>query len=736
MTHPLYVAFIWHQHQPYYLDPATGEYSLPWVRMHATKDYLHMVELLRAYPRVRQTFNLVPSLVEQLAGYVSGQQHDLCLRISRTPVEQLDARDRAFVLSFFFSINWNRILCRYPRYQQLLELRNAAGGDPAAFSNADLRDLIAYFNLVWIDPNWLEQDDVLRGLVEKGRDFSPADVQAILDKHREIARRVLPAHRELQETGQIEISTSPYYHPILPLLIDNQSAREASSWLPLPTIPYAHPEDAAEQIRRGLELYQATFGRPCRGLWPSEGSVSQAAVELMAHAGLQWCASDEDILARSLGVGIGHDEYGHVTNPRVLYQPYRCPLRATSDIAIIFRDHVLSDRIGFVYGHVEGQDAANDLLHCLRRIRENLNDPGNPYLVSIILDGENCWEEYEHNGDVFLHTLYRGLSEDPTLETVTVSDYLARFPPRQEIARVAAGSWIGGNLETWIGEPFQNQAWEMVARTRQDLLRWQSDYWLADTQTLAEAWRSLYVAQGSDWFWWYYSRNTSNEDALFDRLFRAHLGHVYRSMGQPVPDWLSVPIQTQSPEADRPVRGPITPELTASDVPSAAWEKAGYRHAGGTGAMQRAQTEPGLRRVYYGYDAAYLYVRVEANCAIECDLVGLYLHTPHGPANREVRFAETRPDMAAGDSWFQWELVVPAHDEAPALNQADGHGHWQRTAIAPTVARGNGCIEVRLSRDALGLQPGDYVGLRATLTRDGRLVDALPPADHIDFTLT
>jgi len=736
LPHPLYIAFIWHQHQPYYLDPVSGEYSLPWVRLHATKDYLHMVELLQAYPRVRQTFNLVPSLIEQLDGYASGYYQDRCLRLSRTPVPALSPQDRVFVLSLFFSINWHRILSRYPRYQQLLQLRDEAHGDPAAFSDADLQDLIAWFNLAWIDPNWLERDATLRALVEKGRDFSPAEVQTILDRHLEIMRRVIPAHRALQDRGQIEVCTSPYYHPILPLLIDSQSAREASPRLPLPAINYAHPEDAAEQIRQGLELYRATFGRPCRGLWPPEGAVSQATIELLASEGLHWCASDEDILARSLGASITRDEFGHVTNPRLLYQPYRHRTPAGQEITLIFRDHVLSDRIGFVYSHVDGREAAADLLHRLRRIRENLNDPETPYLVSIILDGENCWEEYEHNGDVFLQTLYQGLTDDPDLETVTVSDYLERFPPRREIERVAAGSWIGGHLETWIGEPLQNQAWELLARTRQQLLNWQNDYLLADLQTLAEAWRSIYVAQGSDWFWWYYSRNQSNEDLLFDRLFRAHLGHVYRVMGQPVPDWLAVPIQAQTAGSARPVRGPITPELTASDVVSMAWDAAGYRNGGG-GTMQPAQAEPGLRRVYYGYDTANLYLRAESTQEIWRDTVRLYLHARHpgDPATGEVRLAQTRPDIAPADVGFQWELVVPAYDAPPVLNQADGQGHWQPVAVRPEVARGNRCLEIRIPRRELGLRSGDYVGLRLTLTGDDRLLDALPRHGHIGFTL-
>ncbi|MBU0490672.1 MAG: glycoside hydrolase [Chloroflexi bacterium] len=735
MSYPLYVAFVWHQHQPYYLDPVSGEYSLPWVRLHATKDYLHMLEVLQAYPTIHQTINLVPSLIEQLDDYATGRRQDQCQRISRTPVEQLTPRDRAFVLSFFFSINWHRVLCQYPRYQQLLQLRHDTGGDASVWSDADLRDLIAYFNLAWIDPNWLERDEVLRRLVEKERDFSPADVQAILDKHQEILRRVLPAHRELQDRGQIEISASPYYHPILPLLIDSRSAREASPHLPLPDTIYAHPEDAAEQIRRGQALYQATFGRPCRGLWPSEGAVSQSAIELIAGERLRWCASDEDILARSLGVGIYRDEYAHVTNPWVLYQPYRCHTVA-GDIDIVFRDHVLSDRIGFVYAHVNGHDAAGDLIHRLNRIRENLNDPGNPYLVSIILDGENCWEEYEHNGDVFLHALYRGLAQDPNLQTVTVSEYLDRFAPRQEILRVAAGSWIGGNMETWIGEPLQNRGWELLARTRQHLLDWQVTYPLADLQTLAEAWQSLYVAQGSDWFWWYYSRNTSNEDALFDRLFRDHLGHVFQVMGQAVPDWLG--IQAPAAEADRSIRGPITPELRAADTASPAWGPAGYCGAGGSGTMQRAQTGPRLRGVYYGYGPQNLYVRIETSGEIWRDLVGLYWHTGEagGPANTQVRFAGTRPDLAPAHAvLYQWELVVPAYDEGPALNRADGNDYWHRTDHAPAVARGHNSAEVRIPRQVLELRPGDRVGLRVTLARDGQLTDVLPLVTDIEFTV-
>ncbi len=733
MTFPLYVALVWHMHQPYYKDGQTGEYVLPWARLHAAKDYLHMAEVLAEHPNVHVTFNVVPSLVEQLLEYAAGEAVDrvqvLSLQEAWTPDE------KGYLLANCFSINWDNIIRRYPRYWQLLQLRQQAPDEAVLFADDYYRDLVAWFNLAWIDPNWLERDPLLRSLVEKGRGFTIADVQAILDKQREIIAQVLPRYQQLAERGQLELAASPYYHPILPLVMDNRYARRPSPGLPLPDVPFAHAEDASEQIRRAVEAHRRHFGQRPRGMWPSEGAVCPEIVFRLAQEGFTWFASDEGVLALSVGHWPQRDGYGHVTNPRLLYQPYRT---AVGDFppAIVFRDRLLSDRIGFVYRQFKGHDAARDLVHRLHRIRENIDDPRHPYLVTIILDGENCWEEYEHNGDVFLHHLYHLLDQEPDLRAVTVSEYLAEHEPRAEIPKLHTGSWINHNLETWIGEPEQNRAWEYLARTRDRLITWQREYSLADMDVLEQAWEAIYIAEGSDWFWWYYSRNVSDQDRLFDQAFRGHLASVYTTLGLPVPDWLELPIAgIAAPTHYRPANAYVTPHLSAAPAISLEWTGAGYLEpVPSVGTMQRGHTV--FKRLYYGYNPADLFLRLELNEPLAPYQVAFYLAVPgQGKRNRRVRFADTNPILELSSVGLAWEILLPAGRHEATLNRADGQEVWRQAATLSSVTVGERTVELAVSLKGLGLQLGDAVEVVATLVQDEMLVEALPASDTLSFSL-
>ncbi len=470
---PIYIAFVWHQHQPYYRTSRQpgpeGDFALPWVRLHAVKDYLHMLEVLTQHPTIHQTFNLVPSLLEQLHDYTERSVMDHSLRLTLTPAESLSDADKAEMLETFFYINWGRVISLYPRYHQLLALKQQAQGDAGLFGTTFWRDLQVWFNLAWIDPQMVAADPELHTLVQKGGNFSHAEVELVADKHWAIMADVVPLHRTMMNAGQIEVSTSPYFHPILPLLSSCDDAHIASPGLPLPTMPFAHPEDADAQIALAVESYRAAFGRPPAGMWPSEGAISPAVAALAAAHGLSWLASDEAVLASSVGWGIERDPWGHLTNPWLLYQPYlaniegerHSPLHGDSVAApaLIFRDHLLSDRIGFAYQGMETGAAVADMLDRLHTIRNRTQDGERPALVSIILDGENCWESYPNNGNDFLHALYAAIEQDDTLQTCTVSEYLALYPPTQKIEHLFTASWIGRNLETWIGEPEQNRAW-------------------------------------------------------------------------------------------------------------------------------------------------------------------------------------------------------------------------------------------------------------------------------------
>jgi alpha-amylase/alpha-mannosidase (GH57 family) len=724
LSHPLYVAFVWHMHQPYYKDFSSGEYVLPWARLHGAKEYIHMAEVLAQYPQIKVTFNFVPSLVEQIEEYVHHEAVDRALALSRQ--DTWSDEDKAYLLSFFFSVNWERVLRRYPRYSQLLEMRHQAKGEHRLLSQSFYRDLVAWFNLAWIDHVALDNDPDLKALVERGRDFTRQDIDLILHKQKSYLANVVPLYSHLRDRGQVELITSPYYHPILPLLIDSGTAHRASPGLPLPGNLFRHPEDAIEQVRRGIEAHEKHFGEAPRGVWPSEGSVCPELVPILARQGVDWFATDEVILARSLQVGIERDPYGHVNNPHVLYQPYAVNTQSRS-LAIIFRDHTLSDRIGFVYQSMPGRDAAEDMIHRLHVIRERLNDPDNPYLVSIILDGENCWEGYPEYGDPFLHHLYRRLTQERDIQTVTVAEYLDRFPPRQTIHDLATGSWIGGNLETWIGEAEQNRAWELLGRVRDELVAWQSATPGASLDVLETAWRQIYVAEGSDWFWWYYSRNVSGQDHLFDRTFRDHLADVYFAIGRPTPAWLTEPIQELTVPKDgayRATSGYITPHLTGNEETSLEWTGAGFVDAvASTGSMQRAE-ETVLRRLYFGYNPTHLYFRVEAHSAIGPYELSLFLRVELTDAEQLVfpSLEGQFPPTPFGANWrvdSQLGLV-------PVLKRASERGSWLELESAIESESGERVWEFSLPMADLGIELGNQVGVAVALARDGDIIESVP----------
>jgi len=725
-------------HQPFYKDALTGRYSLPWVRLHAAKDYLHMAEVLAEYPRVKATFNFVPSLVEQIEDYAERRAEDRWEQISRK--ERPDDDDKRFMLESFFSISWDRFIRRYPRYWQILQLRNNLNGAVDLLSETYWRDLAVLFNLAWIEPTTIAREPELGRLVDKGRGFSQHDVDTVLDWHHRIAARVLPAYHRLLDRGQIEVSTSPYFHPILPLLVDTRSAREATPGMTLPNVLFHFPEDAREQLRLARRKHKECFGAPPTGLWPSEGALSHAVCELLTEqgdaGGWRWAATDEALLAGSLGVAIERDADGNVLNPEVLYQPYRF---ADSGMALVFRDRVLSDRIGFVYRHFGGQAAADDLVDRLRLARQRLGNAEGPWLAPIVLDGENCWEEYADNGNEFLNALYRRLSEEDDLETVTLSEYVAAYPPRRSVERLKAGSWIYGSLETWIGEEEQNRAWEYLALARARLLQWQVGGG-ADADATERAWHELRVAEGSDWFWWYYSRNKFGQEAMFDQEFRAHLGNVYLATGLPVPPWLTRPILGDPPARFRSPAGYIHPRLSSDPKPTLEWTNAGFLDARrSTGAVQQGGGV--LSRVYYGFNPADLYVRLEASEDLAPYSVAIYVRRPDAPTwNARPRYAGDEAAQGIGDAHIVWEVMVPPHaTERAVVARALGFDQWETIADLGEVARKGAVLEVAVPLEQLDLRLGDTIGLIVALERERRILELLPSVDddpnELIFTL-
>src|SRR5579871_2782328 len=397
----LHLALVWHLHQPYYKDDLTGTYLLPWVRLRSAKDYHKMAALLDGYPKIRQTFNLVPSLLEQIEDYSQGSYQDLFLNISSRPAADLTAEEREFLLT------WMRESPRFLRVQSSPRYLELAGRDARAlFTTDDLRDLQVWFNLAWCDPAWAENDPRLAALRVKDRGFSEGDKTQLFEAMLEQVARVIPKYRELAARGQAELTYSPYYHPILPLLADAAGARLASPGLPLPELPFAHPEDAAAQLKLGREAFERLLGVKPAGLWPPEMAVGESMLPLVAEAGVQWMISDEGVLGRSLDLGISRDGDGRPDQPDLLYTPWTAEAGGR-EVTMVFRDALLSNLIGFEYHRLPPLDAARDFVGKLRRIAEHQGE--RDFLVTVALDGENAWDFYTRDGHDFLNALYTEL---------------------------------------------------------------------------------------------------------------------------------------------------------------------------------------------------------------------------------------------------------------------------------------------------------------------------------------
>ncbi len=506
-------------HQPYYKDLQTGRLCLPWVRLHGIKDYLDMVKILEKYPKIHQTFNLVPSLIEQINSYIEGGQ-DTYQEITLKKAGELTPQDKNFLLERFFSAHTVNMISVLPRYYQLYLKKQSK----KEFTTQDYLDLQILFNLAWFDPYFKKNIPEIKSLIDKGRNFSEEDKQTVLNKQISVLKEIIPTYKKYQDSGQIEVTISPYYHPITPLLCNTQIAKEADKATHLPRSNFIYPEDAKAQIQEAIKLYNECFGKPPQGMWPSEEAVSEHILPLIIESGIKWIVTDEAILFRSIKKKRAGDN---------LYKPY-CLKREEGESAIIFRDRNLSDLIGFTYHTWPVDDAASDFLRHLQNI--SVASKNKDCFIVIAMDGENAWEYYKNDGWDFLSRLYKAISEDTNIKTVTVSEYLEINPKKENIKRLSAGSWIYGNFHKWIGSPHKNRAWDYLAKAREELKTAAGNKQLP-AEMLAKAWKQMYICEGSDWFWWY-----GDDNADFDELYRKHLINFYKFIGKEPPEYLHHPI--------------------------------------------------------------------------------------------------------------------------------------------------------------------------------------------------
>jgi alpha-amylase/alpha-mannosidase (GH57 family) len=708
------VAILWHMHQPFYQDLVTGEHFLPWVRLHGLKDYYGMVALLREFPAVKLTFTLVPSLLVQLEAFAADQARDRTLALSLKPAAQLTDEDRRFILANFFHAQRARMIEPYPRYAELLRRREQAGGNGGAlkaFTDADFRDLQVWHKLAWVDPFWMDSDPRVKALLAQGRAFTEDDKLVLRDVELEILGRVIPEYAAAAARGQVEIAASPFYHPILPLLCDTDVYLRTHPQSRMPRQRFRHPEDALAQLERAAVYHERQFGRRPSGLWPSEGSVSDAMIPLAAQAGYRWLATDEAILSRTLNTGLARDGYGHLEQPEVLYRPYTIR-SGGGEVACLFRDHVLSDLIGFTYASwnptMAAQDFVGRLVEAGRRFSARTG--GAEAVVPIILDGENAWEHYEGQGRPFLRALYGALSTHPELRTVTMSQ--ATSGATTPLNGIFPGSWINGDFYIWIGHGDDHRAWGQLADARQAL---EAPGPSATADGIARAREELYIAEGSDWFWWYGDDHSSDHDLEFDDLFRRHLRNVYRSLDKPVPEELFLTnITTQPPAMTAyPPSGFIEPTVDGEITSYFEWVGAGQLEMeSAAGSMHRvARVRQSLMTgVQFGFDPTRLYVRVD--------------------------FSRRAQDVMADKGAVELNFLTPVDTRLvvrPAgqtivavLERRSAPGQWAPVAGLAPQAAASQILELAVAWEALGVAPGGRIACFVAVHQDGHELERHP----------
>jgi alpha-amylase/alpha-mannosidase (GH57 family) len=723
---PIYLSIIWHQHQPvYYKNPDTSVYEKPWVRVHAAKDYVDMAAMLKNYPNIHVTFNLTPSLIRQLDDYQAGAK-DLYWVTAEVPADQLSEEQKQFLLDRFFDTN-RKIIARFPRYQELLQMRD--GG--TEYSVQDYRDLQVLFNLAWTDPDWLAQEP-LAGLVAKGSNFAESDKAIVFTEHLHLISEVISTHRELQDAGQIEVTMTPYAHPILPLLISTRLALTANPSLELPSQEFAYGQDAITQVQLGVQLYQDHFGRAPRGMWPAEGAVAQEIVNMVSSAGIQWMASDEGVLAASLGMeSFTRDSQEVVTQPDVLYRPYYVQSMQGNPVAMVFRDVVISDKVGFTYSGVSGTSAAQDFINRIHNIRDALVTSGaqGPRLISVILDGENAWENYDNDGKDFLNSLYSGLSNDPLIRTVTPSEFLAMAPDQPKIENLWAGSWINHDFTTWIGEDEENRGWDYLATVRALLQKYEVGIRQTTPEALQQAQMYMYIAEGSDWFWWFGADQNSGNDEAFDQQFRDTLRQVYVSLDETVPTFLDVPIiPLNAIAADISSSGLISVTVDG-EVINGEWDPAGVYQASG-GVM--ASGQPFFQDLAYGFSSKNLYLKItnvpNYPAPAGLSMVELYLQVPgSGPTNNFSR----NGTLLGFPANRLVEIQLQDGDYAGAyLYTSLGNEIWGDSLGLDNVAQSGNIAEVGIPLELLGnAETGDRISLRAVHYEQANIGGVDTPVD-------
>jgi len=617
-TKKLSIAFVWHMHQPVYQLNPDGDFLMPWVRMHAVKDYLDMSLWVEKFDNLRLNFNIVPSLADALIAYSKGA-HDIHSRLTVTPTQKLSNEDKIFILNNFFDANYQTMILPNEQYHKLYKIVQDNGNtDVNILTNQQYSDLMALFNLAWIDPSFKESDEKLKKLLKKKRNYTLEDRIEIIEIQRAIIKKIIPTYKKLLKSEKIEITTSPYYHPILPILLDYKEIRKD---YPENTLSELKTElDAKIQTKKALARIEEVFGKRPEGVWASEQCISEKTLEMFSDLGVKWSVSDEGILANSINFEFVHDFKGYLEDPYHLLKTYSYKTQ-NDDIKLLFKDSTIYNLINFEYAHHDSVATANDLYDRIKVIQSKiLSSPDKEHILTIAMDGENCWENYSEDGNIFLKTLYSLICSDSSLETVLVSDYLTKTKEHKPIKKIAYGANFNRNLKLWINEPVKDLAWTYLKRVRDDF----SDFVKREPlhPNIEDARTELFICEGSDWFWWYGEPNNSGRDSIFDYIFRNHLKNIYRYFDLDTPKFLDDPLTDISPsEPSNYPTSLISPNITGKEN-SKGWENAGVIEIPDGPVLRESKL---FEKIKYGNDNDNFYLRFYLN---------KYIKNNAGPLNR------------------------------------------------------------------------------------------------------
>jgi alpha-amylase/alpha-mannosidase (GH57 family) len=711
---------LWHMHQPQYRDPESGRYVLPWTRLHATKDYFGMVKVLEEFPGFHATFNVVPSLGMQLEEYASENFNEPWFALAFKNAEALTREDKTEILARAFQVNHERLMSRWKRFVELYEWSRPADGAQAlvTFAANDWRDLQVLSQLAWMEESWLERDEVVSRLASKGRDFSESDKTALKKKIIELIGMVLPAYRKAAERGQIELSTTPFYHPILPLICDSDIARVASPTTPLPRRAFRRPEDAREQLRRAREYHERVFGMKPAGLWPSEGSVSDQALAIAAEEGFKWFGTDEGVLGRTLNVGFFRDSTGIPAHAERLYKPWRVQA-ANWGITGLFRDHQLSDLIGFVYSRMDSKAAAADLHGRLRFLGERVQS-AQPLTIGIFLDGENAWEYYPGNGREFLREFYGRVQGDQDFRALTASQAIAAGGDVPITGGIFPASWINANFDVWIGHPEDVAAWELLWDAREAYAKaveaGKSGAGIVSSAELSAAYESLLAAEGSDWTWWFGPEHSTANDPEFDALFRKHLTGVYLALGRVPPEELSASIKKKPEHAlQLPPTGMLNVKVDGRDSSYFEWLGAGLYSPERRGGSMHGRIFY-LHELRYGFEEERFCVRVDV----------------FAQALAEMENPEFRITISGAEEIIVVVKLERGHMREFSLEKKNACLLNPGDLVAAAFDR---ILEVAIRREAMELAGRGSLRLGIALWNGGLPVDVLPAAGFLEVLL-